>query len=96
MLQCKRVSASLADAISAFKTYAMLHFDSELRVFKTKGEREGAIEDCLSDLLAYKTAADIVYELAVIVVTDIDKAGFSLSRTLEAVAIHSTPERKLR
>jgi len=95
MMTCRRGSAALQEAIKNYKNYASLRFERHLKSFKTKSERMSALDICLDDLNAFIFEAEHVYNLAELVVKDIDQAGFTLKRTQEVVAMHHAPERKM-
>ena len=95
MMHCHRASNAIADAVKVFKTYALIKYDAQLRSFKTKDERTGALDAILCDMLEYKAEAESLYALCEIVVKDIDAAGFSLKRTIDALSLSTARERRI-
>jgi hypothetical protein len=94
-LHCIRASSALTEAIKAFREYALIHYDPYLRRIKTKGERSTFIDTCLSDMSDYLSDCELVINLTAIVIKDIDAAGWSYERTIKALSLSQTPERKV-
>lgn len=95
MIQCSRVAQSIDNAIDAFRDHCILTYPKSLGQFKTKGERENAIYASLREFRAYVDELMTIHSMAELVVKDIDQAGFSLKRTVDAMSLHFSPERKL-
>ena len=94
-LQCIRASSALSDAIKVFKDYALVRYDSYLSKIRTKGERSIFIDTCLADMQVYLSNCDLVINLTKIVIDDIDKAGWSIERTIKALSLTQVTERKV-
>lgn len=94
-IQCVRASAALTESLKKFKDYALLKYEPYLRKIKTKGERASFLDTVLEDFYTYIYECELVINLASIVIKDIDQTGWSLERTIKALSLNYTPERKL-
>jgi hypothetical protein len=90
-----RTRRSLEVALESFTSYALLRYADTLSIFKTKGEKEGAINFFFSD--AYKYLADIcmLQDVVTKVVEDIDKAHWTLKTIVDALKMIHTPEGRI-
>jgi hypothetical protein len=95
LIQCTRASCALNDALKVFKEYALIYYDQHLNRIKTKGERSTFLDTCLSDMQGYINDCDLVINLAKIVIADVDAAGWSLTRTINALSLTQAGERKI-
>jgi len=94
-IQCVRARSALSDSVKLFKDYAIIRYDSYLSKIRTKGERSTFIDVILQDMQQYIDDCDMVIELAAIAIKDIDNAGWALSRTVDALKLTQSPERKI-
>jgi hypothetical protein len=95
LLTCVRASNALNEAISVFKDFALIRYDSYLTKIKTKGERATFLDTLLSDMQTYSADCELVINLAKLVIADIDQGGWALSRTIEALKITNAPEKRI-
>jgi hypothetical protein len=95
LIQCTRASCALSDALKLFKEYAIIRYDPYLNKIKTKGERSSFIDVCLSEMTEYINDCELVINLAKIVINDIDQAGWTLTRTINALSLTQVTERKI-
>jgi hypothetical protein len=95
LIHCTRASVALGESLKVFKEYALVYYDPYLKKIKTKGERSSFLDTCLSDMTGYISDCDLVCNLAKLVVSDIDQAGFSLKRTIDALGLSVSRERNI-
>lgn len=95
LLRCAGITGSIVKAIDAFKSHCELKYSKTLGSFRTKSERESALDSCLSDIYEYLSDLELIENLANIVIKDVDQAGFGLKRNVDAIGLHFVPERKL-
>jgi hypothetical protein len=95
LIQCTRASAALSEALRVFKDYSVVHYDPYLNKIKTKGERTHFLDTCLSDMYTYITDCELTINLCRLVIADIDAAGWSLTRTINALGLSHAPERRI-
>lgn len=88
MVQCNRVVFKLKKALKTMRYHLMLSFTDELRSFRTIEERRQIVEMVLRPFEDYIMDMEMLKESATLVVTDIDKGNFSLSRTIDVLEMH--------
>lgn len=94
-LNCFKAISTLEAAMDSMRKYLIVKYTHELRQYRTKDERLMIINIALKTFLKYIDAVRVVHESASMVVSDIDKAAWSLKLSLMAVQTHSERERTL-
>lgn len=94
-MQCYRAESSLDEAIQPLKEYLILKYGPEMSFVRTKDERSKLVDMALRPLLIFTSKVRIVRELANMVVSDIDKASFSLQRQIDIYKLTNKPERTI-
>ena len=83
----------LEKSIDSVRRKIVLNYKDELySTLKTQSERQNAIDDIMSSLLAYINDMKQLSELANIYIMDIDKGAWSLKLMVEAISIHTHKE----
>lgn len=95
LMHCTRASIALSEALKVFKDYAYIRYDPYLNKIKTKGERSSFLDVCLSDMQTYISDCELVISLCKIVISDVDQAGWALTRVINALSLTQTPERRI-
>jgi hypothetical protein len=94
-MTCLKATNKLQSAITALKDHLILAYAEELKVVRTKEERTMIVNAALRDFNKYIDRVSILREMTQIVISDIDKAGWSLSRTIDALSVLNKPERTI-
>jgi uncharacterized FlgJ-related protein len=95
MVQANRVVFKLKKALKTMRFHLMVSFTDELRSFRTIEERRQIVEMVLRPFDDYINDMEMLKESATLVVTDIDKGNFSLSRTIDILELHVSRERRV-
>jgi hypothetical protein len=95
LIHCTRASVALSEALKVFKQYCLVRYDPYLKTIKTKGEREGFLDTCLDSMYTYISDAELVINLARLVLADIDQGGFALKRMIDALSLTQARERRI-
>jgi hypothetical protein len=95
MVQSNRVVRKLEKALKTMRFHMMVTFTDELRSFRTVEERRQIIEMVLRPFTDYINDMEMLAASATLVVTDIDKGNFSLSRTISVLEMHTARERRV-
>lgn len=95
MMQCVNVTAKLVEATDSLKQHFLMEYSDQLRSFRTKEERSMVISTALKKFHKYVHEIDTLREVANLVVSDIDKAAWSLRNSVEALKVHHGREQKL-
>lgn len=92
MLTCKHVTTRLEKAVESIKQYYVIEYADHLRQFRTKEERSLVMNIALKKFIGYIDDVTAISEMSMIVISDIDKAAWSIRTSVEAVKIHSQRE----
>jgi hypothetical protein len=95
MMSCTLVISKLSNAVEALRHHFLLEHSDHLRSFRTKEERSMVMNIALKKFIAYVDNISYLKAVAEIVVVDIDKAGWALSRSIEALKIHAAREHRI-
>jgi hypothetical protein len=95
MLLCLKASSSLSTAIEALQYHLLLEYGEELKSFRTKEERLRLVQISLKPFKEYIENVNILKDMCLLVVSDIDKAAWSLSKNIDAMKIGTNKEHSL-
>lgn len=95
MMMGVRVNSTLSRALKSLRYHLLITFTDELRPYRTKEERTEIINMVLKTFEIYIADIEMLNQSATLCVVDIDKANYSMSRTLEALALHVAKERRI-
>ncbi len=87
-MRCIHVTSKLKLALDNLRNYYLLEYSDHLRQFRTKEERALVMRIALKKFHTYIDQVAYVRELALQVVSDVDKGGYSLKTTVEALKVH--------
>lgn len=94
-LKCVRAEGALLEGVDALEEYLLLRYSSEMGAIRTKDERNKVINLALRRFQKFLKEIKTLMDMTEIVISDIDKAAFSLQRIITAFELHSKPERTL-
>lgn len=93
---CVRCDKSLANSLDKLRDYILLEYHTNLvSLYSTKGERERFVTNLLRPYEDYRKAVNCLKDELNLMVVDIDKAGFAVKNTIEAIKLLSRPEAQL-
>lgn len=87
LVSCLEVTEKLNRALAALKDHLMLEFSDHLRPLRTKEERLMVLNLALRKFSRFLENVAVVKGIADLVISDIDKAGWSLRASLDALKI---------
>lgn len=96
LIQCVHVTLKLTNATDALKQHFLLEYSDQLRQFRTKEERIMVLNIALRKFRTYIDNVENLKALTELVISDIDKGGWSLRNSIQALqATHGHREVQL-
>jgi anaerobic ribonucleoside-triphosphate reductase len=92
MMKSRTSQRKLEQALDPLVEHILIEYAAQLKTVRTKEERKQYINTALAKFYKHIYKAEALYEQAELVVLDIDKAGYSLKLTVEALKISSQKE----
>lgn len=95
LMQCLEVTEKLNRALAALKDYLLLEFSDHLRPLRTKEERLLVLNVALRKFSRFLENVAVVKGIADLVIADIDKAGWSMRASIDALKVTRKTEMNL-
>lgn len=92
MMTARSSQRKLEQALDPMVEYVMVEYAPQLKTVRTKDERKQYIRTALAKFYKHIAKAEALYEIAEMVVFDIDKAAYGLKLTVDALKISSQKE----
>lgn len=90
---CVRCNKSLSGAMEKMHDYLLIEYHAQLvSVYSTKAERERFVSNTMREFDGYIKKVSVLHEQVNLMMVDIDKAGFALKNTIEAIQLLSKSE----
>ncbi len=95
LVACITVESRLKDGLKKLTDYISVEYSTELSKWRTKDERKTFVETILRNPYSYREKVEVLRMKIEIIVTDIDKAGFALKNTIQALELVVKPEKRI-
>ena len=92
LVECGRAISKLDKTLDYLTQYLITTYTYELRAFKTKEERQYIIHAVLRQFRDYMADVQSLKDTALLIVSDIDKAAWSMKLSVAVMQIHSDKE----
>ena len=93
---CIRCDRTLSASMEKMRAYLMIEYHGSIvRLYGTKIERERFIDYMMKTYEEYRKKVIILREQLELMITDIDKAGFAIKNSVEAIKLLSRPEAQI-
>lgn len=87
LMTCLHVNEQLTRAIDALKQHLLMEYSDHLRSFRTKEERSMVLNIALRKFIRYLEDISVLKQMADLVISDIDKAGWATRASIEALKV---------
>lgn len=94
-MQCFRAQASLNEALEPLQEYLIMTYGPEMSFVRTKDERKQLVEMALRPFYKFISQCGTLRQLTDIVISDIDKAAWSLKLLVSTYELNNRPEQSL-
>lgn len=95
MVACVNAEKRLQDGLQALIDYLQIEYATELSCWRTKDERRAFLTSVLRPCYKYLDQVNALHVKLELVITDIDKAGFALKNSIQALELVTKPERHI-
>lgn len=95
MMMAVRVTGKLEAALETIRFHLLISFTDELKSYRTKEERVQIVNMVLQPFTKYIANVGMLRESAQLCVKDIDQGNFSLDKTLRALEMHTSREKRV-
>lgn len=95
LMSCVHVTEQLARGIKALESHLLLEYSDQLRQFRTKEERLQVLSIALRKFSSYLDNIKVLHALTELVIADIDKAGWSMRASIDALKITRNREQSM-
>ena len=91
---CVKVRGALSETLDNLRDYLIFAYSARLKsVGGTQAERKAFVESVLRPFYKFLSNVSQLEEHCKVIITDIDKAGFTYTNLVETIKILSAPER---
>lgn len=91
---CVKVRGSISETLDNLRDYLIVTYSSKLKLIGgTQAERKAFVESVMRRFYKFLAEVEQLEEHCKVIITDIDKAGFTYTNIVETVKILSAPER---
>lgn len=87
-LQCFKSGNSMSEALEKMRRYLLMTYSDDIYFARTKDERLHIVDTVLEPLFRFVAQTQAISKMADMVISDIDKTGYSLKLNVEAYKIH--------
>lgn len=94
-IACVNAERRLTDGLTALTDYLYIEYATELSKWRTKDERKVFLHTVLRPFYKYLDQVHSLRAKIELVISDIDKAGYTIKNTLQALELVTKPQRNI-